>query len=42
MAELCRLAGADEDAIPRWIEEGRRRAASAALPPFSGGLRQHP
>lgn len=42
VAELCRLAGADEDAIPRWIEEGRRRAASAALPPFSGGLRQHP
>jgi hypothetical protein len=42
VAELCRLGGADEDAILRWIEEGRRRATSAALPPFSGGLRQHP
>jgi len=41
VAGLCRLAGADEDAIPRWVEEGRRRAASA-LPPFSGGLRQRP
>jgi hypothetical protein len=40
-AQLCRLAGADESQIPRWIQEGRRRAASAALPPFSGGLRQH-
>jgi hypothetical protein len=40
VAGLCRLAGADEDAIPSWIKEGRRRAASAALPPFSGGLRQ--
>ncbi len=27
VAGLCRLAGADEDAVPRWIEEGRRRAA---------------
>lgn len=42
VAGLCRLAGADEAAIPRWVEEGRRRAASAALPPFSGGLRQRP
>lgn len=24
-AELCNLAGAAEDAIPAWIEEGRRR-----------------
>jgi hypothetical protein len=38
-ARLCRQAGADEALIPRWIEEGRRRAANAALPPFSGGLR---
>jgi hypothetical protein len=34
-AELCRLAGADEIRIPEWIEEGRKRAANAALPPFS-------
>ena len=40
MAGLCRLAGADEALIAGWIEEGRRRAASAGLPPFSGGLRQ--
>ena len=41
-AQLCIAAGADETLIPRWIEEGRHRAATAALPPFSGGLRQHP
>jgi hypothetical protein len=35
VAQLCRLAGADEDAIPKWIEEGRRRAEAASLPPFS-------
>jgi hypothetical protein len=38
-AGLCRQAGADPEAIPAWIEEGRRRAARAGLPPFSGGLR---
>ena len=38
-ARLCRQAGADESAIPAWIEEGRRRAAAARTPPFSGGLR---
>ena len=38
-AWLCRQAGADESAIPAWIEEGRRRAAAARMPPFSGGLR---
>jgi hypothetical protein len=38
-AGLCRAAGADEAAIPDWIEEGRRRAAAAGLPPFSGGVR---
>jgi hypothetical protein len=38
-AELCRMAGADPDAIPRWIEVGRERRAAADLPPFSGGLR---
>jgi hypothetical protein len=37
-ARLCRMAGADPDAIPEWIEEGRRRAASARQAPFSGGL----
>ena len=37
-AGLCRKAGADPQAIPRWIEEGRRRRAAARMPPFSGGL----
>jgi hypothetical protein len=37
-AQLCREAGADPEAIPRWIEVGRERAAQARLPPFSGGL----
>ena len=32
-AQLCRDAGADEALIPQWIEEGRRRAAKARLPP---------
>ena len=36
-ARLCRLAGADPEAIPAWVEEGRRRAASGRRPPFSGG-----
>jgi hypothetical protein len=38
-AALCRAAGADPEAIPAWIEEGRRRRAAAGKPPFSGGLR---
>src|SRR5580700_4476703 len=37
-AALCRKAGADPKAIPAWTEEGRRRAATARQPPFSGGL----
>lgn len=37
-AQLCRDAGADLEAIPRWVEVGRERAARARLPPFSGGL----
>ena len=37
-AMLCRQAGADPAAIPEWIEEGRRRRASAKKPPFSGGV----
>jgi hypothetical protein len=32
-AALCRDAGADLEAIPAWIEEGRRRAMTARLPP---------
>jgi len=35
-AGLCRLAGADEDLIPEWVEEGRRRAESARKMPHSG------
>ena len=35
-AGLCRAAGADPEAIPAWIEEGRRRRAAARQPPFSG------
>jgi hypothetical protein len=37
-AMLCRKAGADPEAIPAWIAEGRRRRAAANQPPFSGGL----
>jgi len=37
-AWLCRMAGADTDAIPGWLQGGRRRSASARHPPFSGGL----
>ena len=36
VARLCRLAGADLEAIPGWIEEGRRRREEARPPPFSG------
>jgi hypothetical protein len=35
VAELCRMAGADEALILQWIQEGRRRAGAAQLPPFS-------
>jgi hypothetical protein len=35
-AELCLKAGADATLISRWIDEGRRRAAAAAVIPFSG------
>jgi hypothetical protein len=37
-AALCRKAGADPEAIPAWIEEGRRRRTNASRPPFSGGV----
>jgi len=32
-AQLCRKSGADPEAIPAWIEVGRRRAAVARMPP---------
>lgn len=33
-AELLRAAGADEERIPYWTQEGKRRAERAAMPPF--------
>ena len=33
-AQLCRLAGADLEAIPAWAEIGRERRANAGRPPF--------
>jgi hypothetical protein len=41
-AGLCRKAGADPEAIPGWIEEGRRRRANAGKPPFSAPKRRTP
>lgn len=38
-AQICRDAGADPELIPRWVEEGKRRAQVASQPPFSGGVR---
>ena len=35
-AQLCRLAGADPEAIPVWVAEGRRRAQAASKPPWTG------
>ena len=32
-ADLLKAAGADQDLVPRWVEEGRRRAGRARLPP---------
>lgn len=32
-AGLCRAAGADPDAIPGWVAEGRRRRVAARIPP---------
>jgi hypothetical protein len=37
-ARLCRKAGADPEAIPAWIEEGRRWRAATRMRPFSAGL----
>ena len=31
MAELCRMAAADEALIPQWIQEGRRRAEAVHI-----------
>jgi hypothetical protein len=31
----CAPAGADADRVAQWVEEGRRRAQAARLPPFS-------
>ena len=31
VAELCRMAGADEALIPQWIQQGRRRAEAVKL-----------
>jgi len=39
-AGLCRKAGADPEAIPGWITEGRRRRADAGRPPFSDSRRR--
>jgi hypothetical protein len=41
-AQLCRDAGADPDAVPAWVEEGRRRRKRAGLPPFSAATRRSP
>ena len=38
-AGLCRRAGADPEAIPGWVAEGRRRREAARKPPYSGGVR---
>lgn len=36
IAHLCIAAGADEAAIPRWIEVGLRRAEAAEQVPYTG------
>ena len=33
-ADLLKAAGADQEAIPRWVEIGRQRVAAVAKPPF--------
>jgi acyl-CoA reductase-like NAD-dependent aldehyde dehydrogenase len=37
-ARYCRAAGADPDLVPRWIEEGERRATHARQHPYAGYL----
>jgi hypothetical protein len=34
-AHFLIAAGADEDLIPKWTDEGRRRAEARRMPPFS-------
>jgi hypothetical protein len=41
-ADLCRKAGADLEAIPQWVAEGKRRAEAARKPPFSEQARRTP
>lgn len=36
-AELLIKAGADRELIPRWVEEGRRRAEATRHIPYTGG-----
>lgn len=40
--ELCRLAGADENLIPGWAEERRRRTEARRVPQFSRPGRRAP
>jgi hypothetical protein len=35
VAELCRMAGADQKLVPGWVEIGRERAKQAGRPPSS-------
>ncbi len=37
-AGYCRAAGADQDLIPRWIAEGKRRAACARQQSYPSSL----
>jgi hypothetical protein len=38
IAELCRMAGADQVLIPRWRQAGREQAETAGRAPFSQPL----
>jgi hypothetical protein len=37
MADLCLMAGADHEQLPRWVAVGLDRAARASMPPNTGG-----
>ena len=39
-AGLCRLSGADEDLIPEWVAEGKRRAERVRTMPHSEAPRR--
>jgi hypothetical protein len=41
-ADFCIAAGADQDLVPHWAEEGRRRAKNARRMPHSGRPRLPP